>query len=181
MVAELPRYGIKAIAKDGVGFASVAPVLAGLAVGAAFVDRQRRLAAPMIDLGLFRRPTFSLALSANTLAFAVVFGIEVFVAQYFQLVLGYSPLTPPLAARVRLPVVMLGGSPSRSSASHCSPRRKRPPVRDSWWAGSSSSRSASRHSSRWPPISRSEALRPTRHQLICVVGRWPGDLASTEE
>ena len=121
-------YGVKAIAKDGVGIASVAPVLAGLAVGAAFVDRQRRLADPMIDLGLFRRPAFSLALGANTLGFAVVFGIEVFVAQYFQLVLGYSPLeaglwsvpgaaafvvgsqlTPPLAARVRPPVAMLGG------------------------------------------------------------------------
>jgi MFS transporter, DHA2 family, multidrug resistance protein len=121
-------YGIKAIASDGADFASVAPVLAGLAVGAAFVDRQRRLADPMIDLALFRRPAFSLALSANTLAFAVVFGISVFVAQYFQLVLGYSPLeaglwsvpsaaafvvgsqlTPPLAARVRPPVAMLGG------------------------------------------------------------------------
>jgi DHA2 family multidrug resistance protein-like MFS transporter len=121
-------YGIKAIAKDGVAFASVAPALAGLALGAAFVDRQRRLAEPMIDLGLFRRPAFSLALGANTLGFAVVFGIEVFVAQYFQLVLGYSPLeaglwsvpgaaafvvgsqlTPPLVARVRPPVAMLGG------------------------------------------------------------------------
>jgi MFS transporter, DHA2 family, multidrug resistance protein len=121
-------YGVKAIAKDGVGVASVAPVLAGLGVGAAFVDRQRRLASPMIDLGLFRRPAFRLALGANTLAFAVVFGLEVFVAQYFQLVLGYSPLeaglwsvpgaaafvvgsqlTPPLAARVRPPVAMLAG------------------------------------------------------------------------
>jgi MFS transporter, DHA2 family, multidrug resistance protein len=121
-------YGVKALAKDGVGFASVAPILAGLAVGAAFVDRQRRLADPMIDLGLFRRRAFSLALGANTLAFAVVFGIEVFIAQYFQLVLGYSPLeaglwsvpgaaafvvgsqlTPPLAARVGPPVAMLGG------------------------------------------------------------------------
>jgi DHA2 family multidrug resistance protein-like MFS transporter len=121
-------YGVKAIAKDGVGIASAAPVLAGLAVGAAFVDRQRRLADPMIDLGLFRRPAFSLALGANTLGFAVVFGIEVFVAQYLQRVLGYSPLeaglwslpgaaafvvgsqlTPPLASRVRPPVAMLGG------------------------------------------------------------------------
>jgi DHA2 family multidrug resistance protein-like MFS transporter len=121
-------YGIKAVAKDGIGLASLAPVLAGLAVGALFVDRQRRLADPLIDLGLFRRPAFSLALGANTLGFAVVFGIEVFVAQYFQLVLGYSPfeaglwslpgaaafvvgsqLTPPLAARVRPPVAMLGG------------------------------------------------------------------------
>jgi DHA2 family multidrug resistance protein-like MFS transporter len=121
-------YGVKAIARDGIAFAGVAPVLVGLAVGAAFVDRQRRLADPMIDLGLFRRPAFSLALSANTLAFAVVFGISVFIAQYFQLVLGYSPLeaglwsvpgaaafvvgsqlTPPLATRVRPPVAMLGG------------------------------------------------------------------------
>jgi MFS transporter, DHA2 family, multidrug resistance protein len=121
-------YGVKAVAKDGIGLASVAPVLAGLAVGAAFVDRQRRLADPLIDLRLFRRPAFTLALSANTLGFAVLFGLEVFIAQYFQLVLGYSPLeaglwsvpgaaafvvgsqlTPPLATRVRPPVAMLGG------------------------------------------------------------------------
>jgi MFS transporter, DHA2 family, multidrug resistance protein len=121
-------YGIKAVAKDGIGVASVAPVLAGLGLGALFVERQRRLADPMIDLSLFRRPAFSLALGANTLAFAVVFGISVFVAQSFQLVLGYSPLeaglwsvpsaigfvvgaqlTAPLAAGVRAPVAMLGG------------------------------------------------------------------------
>ena len=121
-------FGVKSVARDGLGLAGLAPVLAGLAFGAVFVQRQRRLAEPLIDLGLFRRPAFSLALGANTLAFAVVFGIEVFVAQYFQLVLGYSPLeaglwsvpaaaafvvgsqlTPPLAARVGPPVAMLGG------------------------------------------------------------------------
>ena len=121
-------FGIKEIAKDGLEPLGVAALVAGLAIGAAFVDRQRRLAEPMIDLGLFRRRAFSLSLSANTLAFAVVFGLEVFVAQYFQLVLGYSPLeaglwslpgalafvvgsqlTPPLAARIRPPVLMLGG------------------------------------------------------------------------
>jgi DHA2 family multidrug resistance protein-like MFS transporter len=121
-------YGIKAIAAEGAGVATAAPVLAGLAVGGVFVQRQRRLRDPMIDLELFRRPAFSLALSANTLAFAVVFGLEVFVAQYLQLVLGYSPLeaglwsvpgaaafvvgsqlTPALAVRVRPPVAMLGG------------------------------------------------------------------------
>ena len=121
-------YGVKAIAAGGIELVSATPVLAGLAVGAVFVDRQRRLEDPMIDLGLFRRRAFRLALGANTLAFAVVFGLDVFVAQYFQLVLGYSPLeaglwsvpgaaafvvgsqlTPPLAARVRPPVAMLGG------------------------------------------------------------------------
>ena len=121
-------YGVKTVASDGVSWAGVAPALAGLAVGAAFVDRQRRLADPMVDLGLFRKPGFSAALGANMLAFAVVFGIEIFVAQYLQLVLGYSPLqaglwsmpsaaafivgsqlTPPLAARVRPAPLMLGG------------------------------------------------------------------------
>ena len=116
-------FGIKELAKDGLEPLGISALVAGLAIGAAFIDRQRRLAEPMIDLGLFRRRAFSLSLSANTLAFAVVFGLEVFVAQYFQLVLGYSPLeaglwslpgalafvvgsqlTPPLAARIRPPV-----------------------------------------------------------------------------
>ena len=123
-------YGIKAIAKDGLGLASAAPVLAGLAIGAAFVERQRRLADPMIDLGLFRRPAFSLALGANTLAFAVVFGIEVFVAQYFQLVLGYSPLeaglwSVPGAARVRRRLAAHAAARGRASAPRRDARRDR--------------------------------------------------------
>jgi MFS transporter, DHA2 family, multidrug resistance protein len=121
-------YGVKTLATDGIAWAGIAPALAGLAVGAAFVDRQRRVPDPMIDLGLFRMPAFSAALSANTLAFAVVFGIEVFVAQYLQLVLGFAPLeaglwsvpaaagfvvgsqlTAPIAARVQAPTLMLAG------------------------------------------------------------------------
>jgi DHA2 family multidrug resistance protein-like MFS transporter len=121
-------YGMKTLAADGVAVGGAAAVLAGLALGAAFIDRQRRLAEPMIDLALFRRRSFSLALSANTLAFAVVFGLDVLVAQYLQLVLGMSPLeaglwtvpaaaafvvgaqlTPPLASRIGGPPAMLGG------------------------------------------------------------------------
>jgi DHA2 family multidrug resistance protein-like MFS transporter len=121
-------YGFKALAADGVSWAGVAPAFAGLAVGAAFVARQRRLGDPMIDLALFRRPAFSAALGANTLAFAVLFGREILVAQQLQLVLGFSPLaaglwsvpsaaafvvgaqlTPALAARWRPAPVMLGG------------------------------------------------------------------------
>jgi DHA2 family multidrug resistance protein-like MFS transporter len=121
-------YGVKTIASDGVAIAGVVPALAGLAVGAAFVDRQRRLADPMIDLALFRNRGFSAPLGANLLGFAVLFGIEIFVAQYLQLVLGFSPLeaglwsvppaaafvvgsqlTPPLAARMRPATLMLGG------------------------------------------------------------------------
>ena len=121
-------YGVKTIATHGPAAGGVAPVLAGLLLGALFADRQRRLDDPVVDLALFRVPGFGPLLGANTLAFAVVFGIEVLTAQYLQLVLGLSPLTaglwslpgaaafvvgapltPVLAARLRPAPVMLGG------------------------------------------------------------------------
>jgi MFS transporter, DHA2 family, multidrug resistance protein len=84
-------YGLKDSAQDGFGLNAALTIAAGLALGAAFVRRQRRLADPLIDLGLFRLPAFNAALAANTFGFFINFGIAVFIAQYLQLVLGYSP------------------------------------------------------------------------------------------
>jgi DHA2 family multidrug resistance protein-like MFS transporter len=56
------------------------------------VRRQQTLADPLIDLHLFRSRRFSAALAANTLSLAIAFGIFLLIAQYLQLVLGYSPL-----------------------------------------------------------------------------------------
>ena len=70
----------------------LAAIAAGVAIGVAFVRRQRRLADPLIDLRLFRAPAFSAALAINTLGFFVAFGAFLFIAQYLQLVLGLSPL-----------------------------------------------------------------------------------------
>jgi MFS transporter, DHA2 family, multidrug resistance protein len=85
-------YGLKDIAQDGPGTLAVVSILAGLAAGVAFVARQRRLADPMIDLGLFRLPRFTAALATNFLAIFVAVGYFLFVAQYLQLVVGLSPL-----------------------------------------------------------------------------------------
>ena len=85
-------YGLKDIAQDGPDAAAVAAVAAGLVVGALFVRRQRRLAEPMIDLGLFRLRSFDAALATNFLAIFVAVGYFLFVAQYLQLVVGLSPL-----------------------------------------------------------------------------------------
>ena len=60
-------------------------------VGAAFLRRQGKLADPMIDLRLFRAPAFSIAVTANALALFTVYGMDLFIAQYLQLVLGMSP------------------------------------------------------------------------------------------
>ncbi|WP_332685705.1 MFS transporter, partial [Bosea sp. (in: a-proteobacteria)] len=85
-------YGLKRIAEDGLAWLPVAIMLAGLAIGAVFLRRQRWLADPFVDLGLFRSTAFRIALTINMLAFFFLFGIFLFVAQYLQLVAGFSPL-----------------------------------------------------------------------------------------
>ncbi len=123
-------YAIKQFA-HGHGSVAVAILLAaGVAVGAVFLRRQRRLAEPLLDLALFRVRTFSVALGANTLTTFVMFGTFFFVAQYLQVVLGLTPLAaalwglpgiagmtlgtmvvvPRLAARCEAAVLMAGGA-----------------------------------------------------------------------
>ena len=67
-------YGVKRIAGHRADWVAAATVVAGLMMGAVFLRRQRRLAEPFIDLGLFRRVTFSAALAVNIFGFFVAFG-----------------------------------------------------------------------------------------------------------
>jgi DHA2 family multidrug resistance protein-like MFS transporter len=85
-------YGLKRIAEGGPGWIAALSILAGVAVGAAFLRRQGRLADPLIDLKLFRIPAFSAALAVNILGFLTTFAAFLFIAQYLQSVLGLSPL-----------------------------------------------------------------------------------------
>jgi len=90
-------YGLKHIAEHGIGWVPVSLVIVGLVVGALFVRRQGRLAYPLLDLKLFRRPTFSAAIAAYGLSCLAMFGVYIFIAQYLQLVLGLSPIRAGLA------------------------------------------------------------------------------------
>ncbi len=85
-------HGLKRMAEHGPGWLPAVSIVVGLATGAVFVRRQRRLADPLIDLALFRIPAFRASLAIYLLATFVVFGCYVFIAQYLQLVLGLSPL-----------------------------------------------------------------------------------------
>jgi DHA2 family multidrug resistance protein-like MFS transporter len=85
-------FGLKQIAQDGLGWLPVLSILAGLAIGVAFVRRQRHLADPFIDLRLFRAPGFSASLATYGLGIFLVFGGFLFLPQFLQLVLGLSPL-----------------------------------------------------------------------------------------
>jgi DHA2 family multidrug resistance protein-like MFS transporter len=89
-------YGVKELAQNGFGPEPALSILAGIAVGLAFVRRQQKLAEPLIDLRLFRTPAFSASLAANTLSLFLVFGSFFLIAQYLQLVLGLSPLNAGL-------------------------------------------------------------------------------------
>jgi MFS transporter, DHA2 family, multidrug resistance protein len=84
-------YGVKRMAEAGFGSQPGLAIALGLVVGALFLHRQGRLADPMIDLRLFRVPAFSASLAANGIALFAVFGVDLFIAQYLQLVLGMGP------------------------------------------------------------------------------------------
>ncbi|MFD9896276.1 MFS transporter [Amycolatopsis sp. NPDC059027] len=91
-------YGIKEIAHDGAGVLPLAIVGAGLVVGVVFVLRQRKLANPHVDVGLFRFPAFSGALGALLLGPAVMGGVGLFANQFLQMVENLSPLQAGLWA-----------------------------------------------------------------------------------
>jgi DHA2 family multidrug resistance protein-like MFS transporter len=121
-------YGLKQLAQAGPSRLATASIVAGIVLGVLFVRRQRKLANPLLDLALFRVPAFSAALATYGFGIFIVFGIDIFVAQYLQLVLGLSPmraglwsvpsaagfiagsmLAPLVVRRVRPVSVMVGG------------------------------------------------------------------------
>lgn len=89
-------YGLKQLVTSATGLEAVLWIATGLLLGVVFVRRQQRLTDPLIDLRLFRAPAFSAALTTNLVAFFVIFGMSLFLAQYLQSVLGLSPLVAGL-------------------------------------------------------------------------------------
>ena len=71
--------------------------LAGFAAAAimfvAFVRWERRVAEPMLDVGLFANLRFSAASGAVTIAFFALLGFILLITLYFQFLHGYSPLS----------------------------------------------------------------------------------------
>lgn len=93
MAAVLPFvYGLKRVAASGLGLVTGLAVVAGVAFGALFVRRQSRLDSPLVDLRLFRNRTFNLAVGTLVVGIFVLWGLNLLVAQYLQLVQGLSPL-----------------------------------------------------------------------------------------
>jgi MFS transporter, DHA2 family, multidrug resistance protein len=85
-------FGLKRMATIGPELTSALSVAVGVALAVLFVRRQQQQASPSIDLPLFRRRAFTLPLAMNGISFFVLYGTQLFVAQYLQLVLGLSAL-----------------------------------------------------------------------------------------
>jgi MFS family permease len=85
--APMPGLGVTAIALAGVSIVAI-----GL-----FFARQRKLAAPMFDLSVARRPLFWVAAIAGIIVFGSLMGSFFIGQQFLQNVLGYSTLSAGLA------------------------------------------------------------------------------------
>ena len=90
-------YAIKSLAVDGPSITAGAWALLGFVMGYLFVRRQLRAKTPMLDMGLFRRGSFSGAILVNLLSVVALVGFLYFVSQHLQLVLGLSPMMAGIA------------------------------------------------------------------------------------
>jgi DHA2 family multidrug resistance protein-like MFS transporter len=105
----LAIYGVKQIAEHGLGAVPALVILAGLVTGLVFLARQRTLPDPFIDVSLFADRRFSASLATNAVGVFAVFGVYLFIPQYYQLVAGLSPFEAGLLT-VPGAIVSIAGS-----------------------------------------------------------------------
>ncbi|MCC5811010.1 MAG: MFS transporter [Ectothiorhodospiraceae bacterium] len=97
LAAILPAiYGIKEIAKAGLDAGPLLALAAGALFTLWFVQRQRQLTSPLLDMRLFASRTFTAALVVLLVGLVGVSGVMLLVTQYLQLVAGLSPLAAGL-------------------------------------------------------------------------------------
>lgn len=121
-------YGLKELAAGGPVSTALIVIVVGLAGGVVFTRRQLTLAQPLVDLRLFANRTFTTGMITLMMGLLTTAGIQIFVTQYLQIVLGLSPLvagiwmvpqalamivgtqlSPWLAERVRIAFIVAGG------------------------------------------------------------------------
>ncbi|MET9212928.1 MULTISPECIES: MFS transporter [unclassified Nocardia] len=89
-------YGIKHLAAEGFDLASLGIAVLGVLVLVAFVRRQRRLSEPLLDLSLFTRPLFRVAIGASLVGMMSLAAMSYLTSIYLQSVTGRDPLQAAL-------------------------------------------------------------------------------------
>lgn len=97
LAAMLPLiYAVKHAAAHGIDIQALVAGLLGGGASVAFVRRQLRLKAPLLDMNLFTSRAFSAALAVLLVGLVGFGGVMFLVTQYLQLVEGLSPTTAGL-------------------------------------------------------------------------------------
>lgn len=102
-------FGIKHLAEAGLDALTAVSMVVGVVSGVLFIRRQLRLEHPLLDLGLFRRASFTGAVVINLLSVTALVGGLFFVSQHLQLVLGLQPLDAGLVLLPGLIVMIIAG------------------------------------------------------------------------
>lgn len=89
--------------------AAVAILITGAGLLAWFWRRQRRLACPLLDVGLFAQRGFATGVACVLLAVFALIGLQLMLAQYLQLVLGDSPIKAALRMLPLMTAAVAGG------------------------------------------------------------------------
>ncbi|HEY0520542.1 MAG TPA: MFS transporter [Ilumatobacteraceae bacterium] len=97
---QAPEHGWAS--NQSLGAFAIAIVLLAL-----FVAWELHTEEPMLDMHLFRIPAFSAASGGMILIFLAMFGVMFLITQYFQLVLGYSPLGASVRFLPMSPIMVL--------------------------------------------------------------------------
>jgi EmrB/QacA subfamily drug resistance transporter len=101
-------YGLIQAPQDG--WASAGTLLAfalAVVVLVLFVMWELRVEEPMLDMRYFKNPAFSTGTGGMILIFLSMFGVMFLITQYFQLILGYSPLGAALRLLPMAPIMIL--------------------------------------------------------------------------
>ncbi|HWW52128.1 MAG TPA: DHA2 family efflux MFS transporter permease subunit [Acidimicrobiales bacterium] len=86
---------------------TIAAFVLAVIVLVVFVLWESRVEEPMLDMSFFRNPAFSTATGGMILVFLSMFGVMFLITQYFQLILGYSPLSAALRFLPMAPIMMI--------------------------------------------------------------------------
>jgi EmrB/QacA subfamily drug resistance transporter len=92
------------------GWTSPATLIAfavGVVVLTAFVLWELRHESPMLDPRLFKNGAFSTGTSGMILVFMAMYGVMFLITQYFQLILGYTPLDSALRFLPMAPIMLI--------------------------------------------------------------------------
>jgi EmrB/QacA subfamily drug resistance transporter len=101
-------YGlIEAPDKGWTSPATLIAFLVGVVVLTAFVLWELRQDAPMLDPRLFKNGAFSTGTGGMILVFMAMYGVMFLITQYFQLILGYTPLDSALRFLPMAPIMII--------------------------------------------------------------------------